>query len=35
VTPELLQETIHKFKHTHKNFNLDKLTLTYWTDQMQ
>lgn len=35
VTHELLQETIRKFKHIYKNFNLDKLTLKYWTDQMQ
>ena len=35
VTPELLQETIRQFKHIYKNFNFDKLTLKYWTDQMQ
>jgi hypothetical protein len=33
VTPELLQNTIREFKQ--KTFNYDKLTLTYWTDQMR
>jgi hypothetical protein len=31
VTPELLQNTLREFKQ--RNFNYEKLTLKYWTDQ--
>jgi hypothetical protein len=31
VTPELLQSTLREFKQ--RNFNYEKLTLKYWTDQ--
>jgi predicted O-methyltransferase YrrM len=33
VTKELLKTTVEQFKT--KNFNLDKLSLKYWTDKMQ
>jgi hypothetical protein len=32
ITQELLQNTIREFKH--RNFNYEKLTLKYWSDQL-